>query len=210
MQLLDLLLPAKCTICGVSGAIVCEPCQTKFCPRSFDISRNNFDGYAATNYSDDVAKMIYEYKERGQTSLAKFFARFMAPRIAKYSSTDAILVPVPSGRSATTIRGFEPAKILAAHLSRQTKLPTLAALTLKIEAADQATLNRQQRLLNLQNGMVGSNVLRGKSVILVDDIVTTGATLAEARRAVHEAGGRAIFFATFAETILKNQHIEVV
>jgi predicted amidophosphoribosyltransferase len=69
---------------------------------------------------------------------------------------------------------------------------------------DQAQLNARQRFENLANAMVGQSWLAGQQVILIDDIVTTGATLLECRRAVEEAGGLVRFFSTFAETKSKN------
>ena len=203
MELLDLLLPSNCALCNCSGPAICENCKSKFQARDFDIHRTGLSGFSATSYTEDSAKLIHEFKEGGQTSLAKFFASLIAPRISQFSKSGAILVPAPSTKSASLKRGFQPAQVLAQQLGRQTGLASFNALKPKFEVADQAALSRGQRLANLLESMIASRALAGLPVILVDDIVTTGATLAEARRAVTAAGGIPIFFATFAETIRK-------
>jgi ComF family protein len=207
VELLDLILPTHCALCDKSGASICAQCKTKFVPRRFDIQRNFMPGYAATEYSEATAKLIHEFKERGQTELAKFFVSLMAPRLSELGKSDAILVAAPSGKVASAKRGFQPAQVLAKQLGRQIGLPNLAALKPKVEVADQAALSREQRLENMHQSLIASKVLRGKRVILVDDIVTTGATLTEAKRAVEQVGGLPVFFATFAETILKFEHL---
>ena len=68
------------------------------------------------------------------------------------------------------------------------------------EAADQVGLGRQERVWNRQGSLVALRPLEGLSCLIVDDIVTTGATILEARRAVLEAGGEVLGLATLAET----------
>jgi predicted amidophosphoribosyltransferase len=73
----------------------------------------------------------------------------------------------------------------------------------KVETKDQASLGQQDRHQNLIGAMVASNKARGKRVMLVDDIVTTGSSLLESARALTEGGAEVIGFLTFAETILR-------
>lgn len=207
MELLDLLLPSNCALCEVSGPAICSDCKAKFNARNFDIRRGQLSGFSATSYSEDAAKLIHEFKERGQTSLAAFFGDLISPRLLQFAESEAIseaiLVPVPSSKSTTRIRGFQPAQVLAKQLGRLSRLPVFAALRAKKAIADQSALSREQRASNVNQSMVASSAIAGRAVILVDDIVTTGATISEAARAVSEAGGEPKFFLTFAETIRK-------
>jgi ComF family protein len=203
MELLDLLLPSGCALCGLSGPPICRNCENNFSARDFDIRRKTLSGFAATSYSEEAAKLIFEFKERGQTSLAKYFASLIAPRLTSLKQINAILVPVPSAKRTTATRGFQPAQVIARQLSKQCGLANFSAIKPVAEIADQAALTREQRATNVMHSMQASEAIRGKSVILVDDIVTTGATLNEAARAVTQAGGLPIFFVTFAETIRK-------
>ena len=125
--------------------------------------------------------------------------------LANASPGDFLVVP-PSSKQSVRRRGYEPATVLAAQIIRQARKAGFElklarqALTLIEPVHDQAQLNARQRFENLANAMVGQRWFAGQQVILIDDIVTTGATLLECRRAVEEAGGFVRFFSTFAET----------
>lgn len=147
--------------------------------------------------------MIRAFKERGQTAVAKF----MAPQMAALIDVQAQhLLPVPSSRANQIKRGYSPALVLARQVSRVSKLPLINSLRLVRPIADQASLGFAARQSNLQFSMSAKPSLRGQRVLLVDDVVTTGATLIEAARAAHQQGAKVVGFLTFSETLLKIDH----
>jgi predicted amidophosphoribosyltransferase len=165
-----------------------------------EVIRGRFFGYAICDYSSDAANLLNEFKDRGQVKVGQLLAD-QIPKLVSRPEVDLIIY-APSSKQNFTDRGFVPAKIIANRLSKSWSLP-LASLELT-PAKDQSSLNRATRLQNLVGHMTAVRPLLGERVLLVDDIVTTGATLTEMARAVVEAGGQVSGFITVAETLPKS------
>lgn len=165
------------------------------------------------------------FKEHGATELALLLIDSIDPvqlrqqieaavevelrlsKIANAPASNIALVPVPSSAEAFRVRGFAPANEVAKALACALRLsgaPVRVIRLLKRSRAvsDQATLATEARWQNQIESMAARHDFDGQ-VILVDDIVTTGATLVEAKRAVEAAGAQVIGFCTLAETLLK-------
>lgn len=147
--------------------------------------------------------------------LARAMAKSMQLAVQNFDLENCSLVPVPSRRNSFAKRGFEPANILAKVISRiEAKtnnrfLPVEQLLYFSGAAADQASLSGGERRTNLIGMMSAKHQNLGRKenprVILVDDIVTTGATLTESKRALAGIGVETLGFVTFAETLPKNR-----
>ena len=175
-------------------------------------------GISASDYHDDAATLIHEFKVEAQTSLAKFMAEKIAAASARekiFDLENAVLIPAPSREISNRIRGFNPAHGLATAIaiellkSQKIAVTVISALQVRSAVSDQAALDSAGRRQNLVGAMTTkksfrANLLAGRQVILVDDIVTTGSTLIEATRALAEAGVPVDGFMTFAETIQRN------
>ncbi|MCK8438872.1 ComF family protein [Streptomyces sp. D2-8] len=166
--------------------------------------------HAAARYADEVRAALLAHKERGALALAGPLGVALAGAVrAALQGTSAaagaeaawsrggrapvLLVPVPSGRRAVRARGHDPARriaLAAASELRRGGLPARVAGVLRQRraVADQSGLNSRQRRDNLTGALAvapgGARVLSGGPVVLVDDVMTTGASLAEAARAV--------------------------
>jgi ComF family protein len=135
---------------------------------------------------DDLAWFLYEHL-RGEDSL--------------WWSADA-LVPVPLHARRLRQRGFNQAEIVARMLSRLTGLDLQAKRLIKVrDAQPQTTLSGEDRRANLKGAYAvrGGRLIRGKTVILVDDVFTTGATMQECSRVLKEAGAREVRAVTIAQ-----------
>lgn len=150
-------------------------------------------GRAAFLYAGQARKLIMGLKYGGRTEHASALARFMAQAGDVLLEPDVVLVPVPVHRWRLWGRGYNQAALMAKALSRRQGLTCYPdALRRRFRTASLAGLSRQGR----QRQMAGAimlqdrycDVLRGRSVLLVDDILTTGATAEECAKALLENG----------------------
>lgn len=175
--------------------------------------------YAAAPYADEVRAALLAHKERGALALAGALGAALAGAVRVGLREDpaarivaswgdapggartagpVLVVPVPSAPWAVRARGHDPVRriaLTAAAELRRAGTPARVAPVLRQRraVADQSGLNSRQRLANIGGALAvtagGVRLLAGGPVVLVDDLVTTGATLAEAARAVREATG---------------------
>lgn len=207
-ELLDLLLPTPCCGCKSLGAILCTDCRSSLVGAPRVVSRGGQVGWAFCAFDEQVARILNAFKEEGQTRVAATLASKMIPLLKNLAPTESlsrgvVLVSVPSRSSSFIKRGFVPARILANEIAKQGGMRSIAALKFVRQVDDQAALGAAARKLNLVESMSAKFSLRGYRVIIIDDIVTTGATILEAGRALESAGAQVVGFLAFAETMLK-------
>ncbi|MEU4179871.1 ComF family protein [Streptomyces sp. NPDC026589] len=208
-ELSGLLLPVACAGCGRPRTELCTACGAALhgaparpvrpSPRPPGLP----PVYAAAPYENAVRAVLLAHKERGALGLAGALGRALAGCVRAWAGRPGgagplLLVPVPSARSSTAARGHDPVRRIAATAARDLRREGLPAEVLPLlrqrrAVADQAGLGARQRRANLAGALEltagGGRLLRHGRVILVDDLLTTGSTLAEAARAVCEARG---------------------
>ncbi|WP_171991047.1 ComF family protein [Streptomyces sp. JHA26] len=214
----DLVLPAECGGCGRARTVLCPRCRTALgggapCRVRPDPEPPGLPVvHAAARYADEVRAVLLAHKERGALALAGPLGTALAGAVraglreacagggvrSAGVREPVLLVPVPSARRAVRARGHDPARriaLAAAGELRRTGTPArvCAVLRQRHAVADQAGLGARQRRENLAGALAvvpgGARLLGGRGpVVLVDDLMTTGASLAEAARAVREAG----------------------
>ncbi|MEO8106700.1 MAG: phosphoribosyltransferase family protein, partial [Actinomycetes bacterium] len=158
---------------------------------------------AGARYQGSVRAAVLTYKEHGHLALATPLGRLLAAALTAGLGTaqggpapalaGALLVPVPSTRSATRTRGQDHALRLARRAAAMTGLSTAAALRWTRPVQDQSALSVLNRRLNVAGAMAARPPsVAGSPALLVDDVMTTGATLDEAHRALAVAGYRVV------------------
>ncbi|HEY8663979.1 MAG TPA: ComF family protein [Propionibacteriaceae bacterium] len=208
----DLLLGATCPGCGTPGWRICPDCREEL-RRSgpFEIHRTP-DGFprasAARVYEGRVRRLISAHKERHARGVTAVLGALLAEAVAHRGIDGPVtLVPVPSGRAAVRERGYDSVRLLAEAAARMllgegSQVRVVSALRHVRVLEDQASLDTAGRWENLEGAMV-ARPLKG-SVMVVDDVCTTGATLAEACRALAAAGAVDCEAATISATVLRS------
>lgn len=220
---LDLVLPQSCVGCGQAGARCCAGCVAEMaadparrpprpCPPGLP------DCWSATPYEGAARRAILAYKERGAVSLADALAQVLAFTVLTaltltgatggWARGPFAVVPVPSARRALRGRGHDPMGRLAALAARHLTVAGLRAvpwpaLRQARRVSDQAGLSSTQRAANLAGSLQVAMPAKGPpapTALLLDDIVTTGATLAEATVALRSVGLRVPLAVTVAAT----------
>jgi predicted amidophosphoribosyltransferase len=195
--LADLVLPRSCAGCGTPGRALCGSCA----PSSpVLLGRAALPIAAAGPYEDGLRRAVLAYKERGRRDLTAALAGLLAAAAALVAQPDVVLVPVPSARAAARRRGGDHVRRLARYAAIPLGLRAVAALELARQVHDSVGLGGHARSVNLADAMRARPPTAGAVAVVVDDIVTSGATLGEAARALHAAGwdvaGAAVVAAT--------------
>ena len=162
---------------------------------------------AARVYEGRVRRLISAHKERHARGATAVLGALLAEAVAHRGIDGPVtLVPVPSGRAAVRERGYDSVRLLAEAAARMllgegSQVRVVSALRHVRVLEDQASLDTTGRWENLKGAMVARQ-LRG-SVLVVDDVCTTGATLSEACRALRTAGAVDCEAATISATMLR-------
>ena len=155
---------------------------------------------AVARYSGGARSLALSLKFRHETELAKTMALLMAERFhtAGFDEID-MLIPVPLHPIRMRERGFDQAKLLCAHIGKATGIPMdSSSLTRVRHTEPQALRSRKQRLHNMDNAFAAGVSLSGKKILLVDDVLTTGSTMAACAKACRTAGATRVNALVFA------------
>lgn len=197
---LSLLKDGAC--CPVCGRLVSAAPSSVGCPECAG-RRFHFDrAVSALAYDDFSRRLVFELKYRKRGYVAFHLAEMIRDRMAVCpSGTFDVLIPVPAGRKRLRKRGFNQALLLAEALGEMRGEPVEnRALRLEKTLMDQVRLDREKRFENLKNAFCAAPEaeLHGRRVLLVDDVLTTGATADACARALKAAGAATVVVATVA------------
>ncbi|MBT2210717.1 ComF family protein [Actinomadura sp. NEAU-AAG7] len=210
-DLIDLLLPDRCAGCGKAPALLCDACAAPLsgAPRPVRAPAGVPSAWTVAPYEGSVQMVLANYKERGRTPLADPLGRALAHAIQAAAPTGVplVVVPVPSSRRANRRRGHDPlggvVDAALQHLRANGLNATKAsALRQRRRTNDQAGLSAAERAANLSGALevTPKTDMAGRRVLLADDVITTGASLAESARALRAAGAEVTAAATLAAT----------
>ncbi len=149
-------------------------------------------------------RLVYAFKYEGWQRISGLLGRRLAQALPPDWSADAI-VPVPTTPGRLRSRGFNPAERLSQALAEVLRVPVIEALCRPLEAPRQVGLPPDLRSANVRHAFSPdpgfSTSIRDKKVILVDDVLTTGATAIEAARTLGSMGASSVLILTFARAL---------
>jgi predicted amidophosphoribosyltransferase len=189
----DTLLVPRCAGCGELGAWFCVACSELCDPVALE---GGLPVRGAGAHAGPLRSAIHRLKYGGERALAGDLGALVALEVAldlaRGVTIDA-LVPVPLHRSRALSRGYDQAALLAAAVAVRTGLPLVPVLHRLRAGPPQVELDRVARAANVRRAFVAeAGSLYRLAVALIDDVATTGATLADAAAAAHAAGARSL------------------
>ena len=183
-------VPPGCARCGLPGPDpLCGHCLVR--PPAFDGAR------AGGLFGGPLADAVHALKYRDRPALARPLGGWLAARVAL--PPGAVVVSVPLGSRRRRDRGYDQAALLADHLARAAGARRLrGALRRRRETPPQVGRDRESRARNVHGAFAAVRPVDGQDLVLVDDVVTTGATVDACARALKEAGARSVLAVALA------------
>lgn len=217
--LMQAFFPCFCVNCGsennLKSKFLCQNCfelieeiKTDCCPKCGRLSSNGkyckscgrkskLSGIVVSaKYDGPIKELVHYLKYSKMQIISKYLAKLMVKKLSGCSfKGEVVVVPVPLYFLRKFDRGFNQSELLAKEICKKMGLPLSLVLKRVRNTSQQMKLNRPNRLQNLQGAFRCKNPenIVGKTILLVDDVTTTGATLNECAKTLKSAGARQVF-----------------
>lgn len=205
---LDLLFPLKCPFCGrllEKGALLCPECQRDLPWLAGGAAETKVEltggCVSALRYEDKVRSAVHGYKFKGYSARSLPFGALTAQAVRDHDlAADLISWPSLSPKRLRR-RGYDQAELLAREVGKRLGLPVLRTVDKEDRPAQSGIEGEAARRANLLGAYtaLGPEGFQGKTILLIDDVVTTGATLSECAKTLRLAGAEAVLCATLAK-----------
>lgn len=221
-NLIDALFPPHCGGCRAAGSLWCADCRSKLArigePMCAKCGEPNTPGGLCSKcrqhplkieairsvaiFQDTLRAGIHRFKYERLASMAGPFGDLLADYWLEHQCRADWIVPVPLHSARQRDRGYNQSALLAKRLSDRTHIPTLENGLKRIRVtAVQMELDAARRRLNVAGAFECSELqVKGKRMCVIDDVCTTGATLAACAEALYHAGAASVFALTLART----------
>jgi ComF family protein len=211
-RLLDLLYPPKCAFCRKlvsDGRMLCPDCESRLPVPEKEKQSRKISGLAVClsplYYTGDVRQSLHRYKFQGAAAYYRIYAELMAACVREHGLTADLVTWVPLSRKRLRRRGYDQARLLAEEVAGRLALPCEQTLEkIRNNPAQSGTSGAEERQKNVLGVYRAVTSFAGEHVLLVDDIVTTGATLSEAAKELLNAGAEQVSGLTLARTDREN------
>ena len=187
----QLLFPTRCFGCNAIGLSICSVCRSEWHPHYYSTLISQMRVHSAVIYSPTASKILLSAKENGLKAADSLIIDSIVNVIerATFDHHNIRLIPIPSSKSARRRRGRSFIVDIAKCVGKETSLPVSDSLEIIRKVLDQTGLQSKSRSKNMDGAFA---LKRGAfprgDLILIDDVVTTGATLREAARALTSQG----------------------
>lgn len=213
-KLFELLAPDECIVCGVEGKCLCEECEPRtlvakkqccvFCNKLSESGRTcsncirKFKLSGARilcRYDATTKELIGEMKYKNKRSIARYFGNLLPLDLPL---KDPLICYVPSDGPTRRSRGYDHAQIIAKTYAKKLQLKP-SELLIRIKHSPQVGKGRIGRLKNVEGNFVTKKQVANRNIILVDDVVTTGATISECAKVLKKSGAKSVWAVAIAK-----------
>jgi ComF family protein len=215
-RIVSLIAPHECLGCKSEGSLLCSDCQSRIpaiperCYKCFALSPESLtcskcrrtspltSVQAATSYGGLTKDLTWKLKFHHAQAAVNPMAKLMTGRLL--FEVDGLLVPIPTATSRVRQRGYDQAELLCRAVSRQTAVPYRMLLQRHGQSRQVGT-TKAERIEHLANAfrVPAPQTVVGRHIVLVDDVLTTGATLESAARVLKRAGAKRVDAIIFAQ-----------
>ncbi|MCM1054427.1 MAG: ComF family protein [Bacteroides sp.] len=211
--LLDLIYPNRCGFCGCNipfDEYFCRGCAKRFAPPPQNVKIAHTDEFGAATAYDSLSRpFAAKFKEENDGCAISGAAYLIYKNLLREGALRDfdVITFVPMRKKDVYRRGYNQTKLIARELSWLTDKPCAALLKKVRDTEPQKALNAAERAENVRDAFrcTGEKAVKGKTVLIIDDISTTGSTLSEAARALKKAGAGSVKAAVFAKTVSKKE-----
>ena len=225
----DTLFPSFCAYCGkviCNGEGVCKQCRdsinlnTKYYSGEYVFpleekihgKRKWFldDGVWLFKYEEPITKLVYAMKFKHSKSIARLFGQYCTDAITLMKWQYDYITYIPVSKNRLWKRGFNQSEVIARYIGKTHNKDVLNLLYIKNEKVAQKKLSSNERFINTYQKfdiISGSNNIKNKSVLIVDDVYTTGATINECARLLKMQGVHHVYACIVAYAMLKEDTV---
>lgn len=201
----------ECVACGEylhshKGISICSECSTeiKMCNKSFEILNEGMGilCYSSFYYSGLGKELIGRLKYKSDFKAGEVLAKYMSNTIKSYNLSFDLITYVPSSKVSMKKRGYNQSEYLAKRIGNEIQVKVLSLLKKTKETKDQIGLSGEERWKNLEGCFeaVNEKVLKGKKILLVDDVITTGATAFHCSKLMLNKGADKVYIVSSAKS----------
>lgn len=220
MNILDVIFPPTCEICGKVGTYLCDECYKELKKYEIPNQKNNYDYYDNESnskfflykYEGKVRELLISYKFNDKAYLSNLFEKNIIKnkKACNFLKSCDIITPVPLHRKRKLERGYNQSELIAKRIVKELQKIVNIKFDNKIlikqkNTKPQSLKNLEQRIEDVR-GIYKFNKaknINGKQIIIFDDIYTTGSTCKECRKVLYEAGASKVSIFCIARDFMK-------
>lgn len=199
-EILDIIYPPeeKCIICRIDGFIgLCPQCKNSIKRAT---KKENSISYGF--YGGVLKNLILKFKYENDFTAGNILSNFLIEIVKEQNIYADVICYVPMTKVSEKKRGFNQCRLMAKNLSNNINIPVINCIKKIKNTREQKTLTREERILNVKGAfkIINSKYIKNKNIILIDDVMTTGATTDECRNILKKSGANKIIVLTIAKS----------
>lgn len=198
-NILNLIYPSVCGFCGkISNEHLCKKCEIKIKEHGINLIRKTKDTYfdelmCLFKYEDIIRDILIKYKFQNKAYLYKTFSKIILKnkKVCGFLKNYDIIIPVPISKKRKRQRGYNQSYLIAKEIAKHIGLKCEDKCLIKQkDTIEQSKLDKKQRKINVQGAykVINEEELINKSVLILDDVYTTGSTVNECAKMLKQSG----------------------